>query len=329
MYRGILDSLNELAPYANAKKTVTIELQQWQQTWLHAITEPHSLNPEIDTGQITRDSLKSFKNTVKDNFNKKFIYFICSRTRVRFNPKKQPHHTFFRKKIKIHLIIEERTYKTIILSKDHPILVAINPSKITVTEENITFYKNDHKFLIMDIHKFLMDFHINLNISNRVEYVGLTINPEKRPTDLNHAGLSRTLSGHAHRKEVRDCFIYHHIFKVLVISNPSVGIDIVIGNGWTDEINIDTEADIIEKSFILYFGSDYQKKTATSDNSNLTNKLKELLKNSNIEKIEFRYEFDDCSRDYASFYSDKTSPATIHHFSIILQDDILIFKNME
>lgn len=108
MYRGILDSLNELAPYANAKKTVTIELQQWQQTWLHAITEPHSLNPEIDTGQITRDSLKSFKNTVKDNFNKKFIYFICSRTRVRFNPKKQPHHTFFRKKIKIHLIIEER-----------------------------------------------------------------------------------------------------------------------------------------------------------------------------------------------------------------------------
>lgn len=328
MYRGSLNPLTQLPEYSNAQKNITIELQQWFQTWLHTITEPHNLHPDIDTSQVTRNFLRAFKNTVKESFDKKFIYFICSRKRVRFNVKKQPCSTFFRQKIKIYLIIENRTHINITISKNHPILSIINPSRIIVTEENITFYDNDLNTVTMDVHKFLMEFNINLGISNRVEYVGLTVSPDERPTDLNHAGLSRILLGHAHKKELRDYFIYHHVFKVLNETQSSFGINFLIANGWTDEIDIKTEADIIEKSFILYFGSDYQSKTVESDNSSLTNNLKKLLENNNIQKIRFYYELADCSRDYATFYSAKTSAATTHHFCITLQENSLTLENL-
>ena len=327
MYRGILKDIKELDSYANAQKSVRIALQEYTFLWLNNFSELDELNHNINASQATRNHLKEIKNTVKNSFDKKFIYFICSRKMIRFDPSKQPRFTIFHKSMKFYIIIDNTVHRTIVIPRANLIFSLGEISKISVTETSIIFYFENNQSLTMSVHEFLMVFGINLGISNKVEYIGLTVNPEKRPFNLSHSGLSRILIGNNNKKKFRDYFIFYNLFEVFITNEQKQGIDFVIGNSWLNEIDIATEADIIEKSLILYFGSDYQDKTKTNDYSSLKNNLKQILEAANINDIHFHYEIDGDNFDYNSFYSDLVKPAIKHYFRIKLDKNTINMEN--
>lgn len=327
MYRGILKDIKELDSYANAQKSVRIVLQEYTFLWLNNFSEFDELNHNIDASQATRNHLKEIKNTVKNSFDKKFIYFICSREMIRFDPNKKPRFTIFRKSIKFYIVIDNSVHRTIVVPRDNLILLLGEISNISVTETSVIFYFENNQNLTIGVHDFLMVFGINLGISNKVEYIGLTVNPEKRPINLSHSGLSRVLLGNNNKKKFRDYFICYNLFEVLITNEQKLDFDFFIGNSWLNEIDIATEADIIEKSLILYFGSDYQDKTKTNDYSSLKNNLKQILESANINDIYFQYEIDGDNFDYISFYSDLVKPAIKHYFRIKLDENTINMKN--
>ncbi len=100
-----------------------------------------------------------------------------------------------------------------------------------------------------------------------------------------------------------------------------------MGSTLLNEIDIATEADIIEKSLILYFGSGYQDKTKTNDYSSLKNNLKQILEAANINDIHFHYEINGGNPDYISFYSDLVKPAIKHYFTIKLDENTINMEN--
>lgn len=333
MHRGILKDIKELDSYANVQKSIRIALQECTFLWLNNFSELDELNNNIDVSQATRNHLKEIKNTVKNSFEKKFIYFICSRKMIRFDPSKQPRFTISRKSMKFSIVIDNSVRRSIFVPRANLIFSLgqtgeiVEISKISVTQTSVIFDFENNQDLTMGVHDFLKIFGINLGISNKVEYIGLTVNPEKRPFNLSHSGLSRVLLGNNNKKKFRDYFICYNLFEVSISSEQKLGFDFFIGNSWLNEIDIATEADIIEKSLILYFGSGYQDKTKTNDYSSLKNNLKQILEAANINDIHFHYEINGGNPDYISFYSDLVKPAIKHYFTIKLDENTINMEN--
>lgn len=90
MNRGIYKAITTIEQYHNAHKDWFVELQQSQMFWYDLIANPNEYSPTVNTKKIIIDDLKYLKKEVEDNLEKRFIYFICTRTKVRFNINKKP-----------------------------------------------------------------------------------------------------------------------------------------------------------------------------------------------------------------------------------------------
>jgi len=318
--RGMFSSISDNEAYAEADKKWTVELQRFHKYWYDLVVNPNEVAEYFDTRKLIVDYLKGVKKAVEQSLEKRFVYFICSRTKVRFNTKKKPFFNPFTKKVKIHILVGKKEKKKSIWCKffDRGLGKFSNP-KIDLTDKYITITDSSGDLTTASIHDFLDGSNIDLGISSNVEYVGYTENPHTRPTNGSHTGLSDTL--YKVSNENYDTLIYFNVFKVVTeATSKNSMFNFVIPNSMTDEIESELEGKVIEKCFIFYFDAINQSRNKKKELSELKNSLIKMAQENKIGSITFYYEFEDVN-DYAIFSSSLVEPSYCHRFSVCLEND--------
>ncbi len=325
MNRGWLSFVGKNKAYKSAVKEWVVELQQYHSYWYDLVVNPIEIAEGSDT---TRDMvveyLKQVKASVEANLEKRFIYFICSRRKVRFDVSRKHSYNPFTKTTKIHLLIDGETRRSIKVlfasSSGH----SYKPM-IRIEDKYITILNEAGIQLTYSVHDFLKDAQIDLGISSNVEYVGYTKNPHTRPTNGAHTGLSDVL----YRTNDRfDTLIYFNLFKVLARTlDSNHQLKFIVANAMTDEVDVELEGKILEKCLMFYFDSDNQNRNKLNDYSELKENLTHLETRYKIRSIDFNYEFENSS-DYGCFSSSKVRPSRSHQFVVRLVDgDIKITRS--
>lgn len=323
MARGCYEELINNEHYQSTWKDWLVEIQYSKICWFDLLINSHE---QVNTRKLIIDELAALKKEVENHLEKRFVYFICSRKKVRFNPKRKTKYGFFDRSIKLQLLIgkEKKPYNIKFYVVSRETNKVITP-KIELDERFITIHDFDDNQHVFSVHDFLREFHINLDLSSEVHYVGYTKNPDSRPTNGAHAGLTETLCNIS--TDDNDLLIYFNLFKVIARTDEMTrGITIVVPNSMTDEIDVDTEGKIIEKCFIEYFNPSSQNKNRSNEYDELRNNIFKLKNKHRIRSLHFHYEIDeDC--DYFTLGSNSVSPSRSHVFTITAGDNDFNMKN--
>ncbi|WP_373761748.1 hypothetical protein, partial [Neisseria dentiae] len=184
-------------------------MNQVHRVWYDSIINPSEVAHYFDSKKEIIKILKKIKYFNKGNF----VYFICTREKVRFNMHKPIEYNINCDIVKIPIIIEDDNQKREVLIS---IVKNIEEMEIELTEKYITFIIDKIRKVTYSIHDFLSTFNIDLDISNKVEYVGYTKNPEKRPISGVHSGLSDIFYNLLMKESKKDIFIYFNEFTSLL-----------------------------------------------------------------------------------------------------------------
>ncbi|MCG3651388.1 hypothetical protein L5F32_03780 [Aliarcobacter butzleri] len=324
MKRGIFNLITEIEAYRETPKDWFITLDHSTVFWYGLLKREGELTTNISFKEYIIDYLKNLKKAVETNLEKRFIYFICSRKKVRFNINKKPFYNPITKNLTIHMIIgKNKKIKVKTKFFDCDFVKYVNPN-IKLSEVFISFQKEINNTIIMSIHDFLLEFNINIGIETVIHYVGKTKNPHTRPTNSVHAGLSNVLYNIPTEEE--DVFLYFNTFKVITeVENNAYGLNFITTNSLTDEIDVENEADIIEKAFILYFDSEIQYENRIKENKEFKNNLIKLTNNNNIRSLQIFYEMRGTS-EYWKFSSSAINKNYRHIFTFKIDNNQLIFE---
>ena len=318
MFESIIDNV----AYQEGYKDWFITLSYSSIHWYDLIVNPKQINSTFDTKQIITNQLKILKQQVEEELEKRFIYFICSRTKVRFNTNKTPTYNPITKTIKLHLLIgKDNIKKSIKIIIENIIIEKYIFPKVMITDKFITFYLKNGNTISSSVHDLLNTLDINLGINSKIQYVGYTKNPNTRPINGTHAGLSEVL--YNVYTQDNDIFIIFNLFKITTKSlNNNYGFNFIIPNSMSNEIDVDLEGQILEKCLILFFNSSNQTKNKEKEYTELKNNLLEISNENKINTIQFYYEFERYN-EYWFFYSSKVEANTKHIFTLELKNNSL------
>lgn len=322
MNRGLFNFLNSNTTYQNIDKKWIITLDKCHKFWYDLIVYPNQLSEKIDTNLLIRNKLKEIEKSVQNHLDKRFVYFICSRTKVRFNTHKKIWFNPINQYTYIPIIIGKKNTKKYIKVKFIDCTNTKKRPKISLQDKFINIYYHNGNIETFPIHEFLDICKYNLGISNKVEYVGYTNEPSRRPTNGSHSGLRDIL--YKVSNEDNDFLIYFNTFIVRARTEGNIhGLNILSANAMTDEIDVDTEGKIIEKCFISYFNSENQNRNRKNEDAYLKNNLELLISKYKIHSIDIFYDQTEES-DYTLFSSSTITAKHDHYFSISLIDSEIV-----
>ena len=311
MTRGIFDFLQREPTYTGADKDWYVELSQSTCFWYDLLLDP----PEgFDTKQQITDYLKQLQSTVESQLDKRFIYFLTARKKLRFCVSKKPRYSFFGNDLFFYVEMGRERIRRKVTTKifDTQTRQPIKPP-VEVSERFITFHYTPNRKVSMSIHDFLQISGIEVGVNTEVHYIGYTKNPSERPINRVHRGLSDML--YQVSNEEYDFFVFYNLFKVLSIGiNPTAPINFCVANSMIDEIKADEEGRIIEKALIKYFGTETQELNKRNEESELENSLERLAAKNNINSVAIHIEMEEPS-ELHRFFSRSVKPSDKHVFT--------------
>ncbi|MBS6669104.1 MAG: hypothetical protein KH247_00060 [Haemophilus parainfluenzae] len=284
--------------YNKSSKELVVGLKEYHRYWYDLIVFPNAVSEYFNSRELITKKLSKLKKEIETCFQKHFVYFILSRKIIRFN-------TFSKPIVignEIHLSISIGKEKEI---KDIKIKLDIKPYKVELLDKYITIWESKYCKSTFTIHEFIDSCDIDLGIANKVEYVGYTRNPEIRPTNGSHTGLSDTL--YKVSTDENDIFILFNIFETLTSGIDDKKSPFIVMNS----IEARIEGLLLEKCFIVYFNSDNQARNKITEHTQLIKTLKSL----NIKSVIINYELSK-SNDYSIFESSHRKKSTRHFFKI-------------
>lgn len=317
MTRGMFNFLQSEPAYTGANKNWYVELIQSTCFWYDLLLHP----PEgFDTKQQITDYLKHLKEIVESQLDKRFIYFLAARKKIRFCLSKKPRYSLFGNDLIFYVEIGREKIRRKLTTKifDATTRQPIKPH-VEVSDRFITFHYTPNHKESMSIHDFLQSGGIEVGINTEVHYIGYTKNPSDRPINGAHRGLSDML--YRVSNEENDFFVFYNLFKVLSVGiNPTAPINFCVANSMVDEIKVGEEGRIIEKALIKYFGSETQEVNRENENAELENSLERLAKKNNINSVTVHVEMDEPS-ELHRFFSRSVKPSDKHVFTCRIGGD--------
>lgn len=298
------------------EKTWKVGLLETDVFWQEMVNR--RMHPEIDSRADIKQRIARTKRKHEEYFNRKFIYFICTREKVRFAADRPAQFSVSGEQLCVHLCVHGR---------EDPIACAI-PSdfflgvdergrawlpSVTSSDVALTFtYPGRHRQTI-SVHDFLNRYEVNLGIDTCVHYVGLTKNPDSRPLLRRHDGRGRV--ERRAKRENRDVLFFYNTFAVRYFADdPRLGASYWVSNAFTDDMDIDAEGLTLEKLFVRYFLPDCQG-SLKSELSQLRSRVETLATRHRVRRIEVEYEVEGPS-EYYRFYSDARQPSRVLSFAI-------------
>lgn len=311
MNRGEFDFLQREPIYTDSDKDWYVELINSTYFWYDLLLHP----PEgFDTKQQITDYLKQLQAIVESQLDKRFIYFLAARKKLRFCVTKKPRYSLFGSDLVFYVEIGRERIRRKVTTRifDAQTQQPIKPP-VEVSDRFITFYYTPNHKMSMSIHDFLQSSDIELGINMEVHYIGYTKNPSERPINGAHRGLSDML--YRVSNEEHDFFVFYNLFKVSSIGiNPNAAINFIIANSIIDEIKVDEEGRIIEKALIKYFNAETQEINKENEHAELEKSLERLAAKNNINSVVIHIEMDEPSELYR-FCSRSVEPSDKHFFT--------------
>lgn len=90
MERGFFKVLAGGEEYKDSDKNWIVELSHSCMIWYDSIVNKNDAGGGFDTRRLATERIRRFKQEVQENLEKRFIYFICTRPKVRFNTQVPP-----------------------------------------------------------------------------------------------------------------------------------------------------------------------------------------------------------------------------------------------
>lgn len=317
MIRGMFEFLQREQSYTKSDKDWYVGLSQSTCFWYDLLLHP----PEgFDTKQQITDYLKQLQAIVESQLDKRFIYFLAARKKLRFCVSKKPRYSFFGNNLVFYVEIGSEKKRRKVTSRvfDAQTRQPIKPP-VEVSDRFITFHYTPNHKESMSIHDFLQNSSIELGVNTEIHYVGYTKNPSERPINGAHRGLSDML--YRVSNEEHDFFVFYNLFKVSSIGrNPSAPINFCVANSMIDEIKVDEEGRIIEKALIKYFSTEAQEINKQNEEAELENSLERLAAKNNINSVAIHIEMDEPS-ELHRFFSRSVKPSDKHVFTCRIGND--------
>jgi len=297
--------------YTDTDKDWYVELYNSTYFWYDLLLHPLE---GFDTKQQITDYLKRLQAMVETQLDKRFIYFLAARKKLRFCVTKKPRYSLFGSHLVLYVEIGRERMRRKVTTRifDAQTQQPIKPP-VELSDRFITFYYTPNHKESWSIHDFLKSSDIELGINMEVHYVGYTKNPSERPINGSHRGLSDML--YRVSNEEYDFFIFYNLFKVSSFRvDPNSAINFIIANSMIDEIKVDEEGRIIEKALIKYFGAETQEINKEKEQAELENSLERLAAKNNINSVAIHIEMDKPSELYR-FCSRSVEPSDKHFFT--------------
>ena len=297
--------------YTDTDKDWHVELCNSTYFWYDLLLHPLE---GFDTKQQITDYLKRLQAMVETQLDKRFIYFLAARKKLRFCVTKKPRYSLFGSHLVLYVEIGRERMRRKVTTRifDAQTQQPIKPP-VELSDRFITFYYTPNHKESWSIHDFLKSSDIELGINMEVHYVGYTKNPSERPINGSHRGLSDML--YRVSNEEHDFFIFYNLFKVSSFKvDPNSAINFIIANSMIDEIKVDEEGRIIEKALIKYFGAETQEINKEKEQAELENSLERLAAKNNINSVAIHIEMDKPSELYR-FCSRSVEPSDKHFFT--------------
>ncbi|WP_186234853.1 hypothetical protein [Burkholderia gladioli] len=316
MSRGMFEFIKNESSYKDADKKWQVELLKSDRFWYDLVIDP----PDgFDVKKQISDYLKDLQAVLKSQVDKRFVYFLGVRKRVRFSMKQKPRYSFFGDQLNLYVTIG-RSDKIIRIKtkiRDPQSGRTIKP-RIEVSERLITICVSESEKISMSIHDFLLQCSIDLGIDTEVHYVGSTQNPATRPLNRIHRGFSDMV--YRAPNEEYDYFVYYNLFKVISITESSDSSPhFVVANSMIDEIGVKEEGKIIENVIIKYFRAKSQEENKEAEEGELRNTLLLLAHKHKIKSISVLLEMEDPTEHFR-FFSRSVPSSDRHKFVCRIQD---------
>lgn len=275
----------------NSCNKLIIELERSRVYYFKMLSNP--LFSGFDIKKSIKNELTELKRELDGHQITNFVYFLTSRKKVRININKSGYHLFSKHEYKLVLEIGKDRKEHIVKNIRFVKMCENSKPTIELTQNTIRIVYSEDCSQSFNIYDFLNIHKYNLDIHTEVHYVGHTNNPQDRPVELNHTGLSKVLLNISN--DENDFFVYYNTFNIYAVLKQFY----VIKNPKIFEKNNTNE--FIQNIFINYFNSSLQVADRVREDGMLRNQIKYLKQNFFINNISCYFEVDK-ETDYFSFY---------------------------
>lgn len=294
--------------------------KEWRITLLHSKVvwyelAVNPLNQYVDARDSLPAQMSEYKRVYDEYMSRRFVYFICTRPRVRLAARGGARLTAFRKNLRLKLEVGKRRRKVVVIPRA-ALAATVGertylPTRATSTPTSVTLDYPGGPLVHFSIHDFLLVYGVNLGVASKVEYVGYTKNPHTRPLNSEHRGLTEAIYKAGPAGE--DIFIYYNTFKVTELSvNTRLGAKLVLSNALIGAVDEDTEGRVVESCWIDYFRPATQVKTMEVEQARFSALKKTLRSKHNITSLNAEYEVGDSESDYFTLSSDSEPARRCH-----------------
>jgi hypothetical protein len=314
--RGYLSFIKDNPVYKNAEKDWHVELTDYTVFWFDLLVNPPA---GVDYQKRISDQLRAYRKEVEECNDKRFVYFITSRNKVRFSTKKAPEYSWTKKEVIIHLEVGSKRKPKKVRLPALPELIGVQLPVIFNEGRFIGLWGPGQSYATgFTVHEFLMMHNINLGIDTEVLYVGSTDDPARRPLKRDHRGYSDSLYGISTAE--KDVFVYYNLFKALLITKESpYALHFILGNSMIDEVQKKEEGLLLEHCLIHYFGAKSQEKSREQEYGRLREGMSRLKENYKIASVNFHMEAE-TSTEYWTLFSSQVQSGHRHGFSLTLDN---------
>lgn len=298
----------------NEEESWVIDLMHSDMYWYEWIEDKKDFIPNQ---KFLQESHPTVKYQVENELHTRFIYFIATRTKVRFSTLKQPKYSFSGNNLYLYLEIgKEKTNRRIELDIYKCALTknTVKPQVVT-TGKYITFIYEDMAKFTLDIHDFLLYYAIDLGINTSIHTIGFINNIKAIPKKINE------FTGNAAHDE-DDTFLYYNLFKVITLGthNPK-NTSFIANKNLSDELKVNMEGSILEQCLNLYFETKQVDEKIESEIN-----LRRLAQENHITKVTVHYELEKAN-EYFKFCSDAMSAQSCHLFTYQFESEALVMNS--
>ncbi|GJI95770.1 hypothetical protein RugamoR57_24880 [Duganella caerulea] len=208
--------------------------------------------PEIpDIRDPVGRHLRRMQFDLEATMEKRLIYFVVNRPRVRFDPSRGTSWGFFSLKLTVPILVgAEAKRDSITIELEVPFAATLKKPSVVVTDRFITLNWGG-LIEALSIHDVLQQYENTLTFQNKVQYVGQTRDPLGR---LARARLPAVQKVHQNNSEDNDMLLLIQRMNVEVISDDGDPAELPANdNPVAADVLLKDRIDAVECALIRYF----------------------------------------------------------------------------
>jgi len=287
MQHGTFAESADIPAYRSTGAEWQVRLLQSKCYW-HDQTE--DVIDTIDRRDEIAAELLRMKQVVAEHHDLRFVYFICSRRRVRFSPSYLPQYSSVTRQLTYYLEVGADKE---LMKVTAPIRTILDEPKIRFTERALAYQQDSKRNILGSVHEFHHYNAVGLGFASKVHYIGFSESPSREVIQSTHGGLAATLRNVSRAEN--DIFHYYNLFEVAHAARESTR----------------DEGQILEDALVYYFKPDQQfcQQNAVDLKARLAALGRDLEVDSVGVKVQSEYQ-----NEYFRFFSTAVSAANAHEF---------------